>query len=103
MPCDAAARPCLWIAADRHAAGTVLPIEAELCQILGVSRTIVREAIKTLAAKGMVAVTPKLGSRVLDEDSWHMFDPRVLQWRRAFRNSGAVVAPTPPRLQSTNP
>lgn len=80
-----------WIVTDRYPAGTALPIEAELCAALGVSRTVVREAIKTLSAKGMVAVAPKLGSRVLDERSWHMFDPQVLQWRLAFRNARNVA------------
>jgi len=80
-----------WIVTDRYAAGTALPAEAELCEALGVSRTVVREAIKTLAAKGMVAVAPKLGSRVLDEHSWHMFDPQVLKWRLAFRDSKVVA------------
>jgi GntR family transcriptional regulator, galactonate operon transcriptional repressor len=80
-----------WIVMERYPAGTALPIEGELCVALDVSRTVVREAIKTLAAKGMVAVAPKLGSHVLDERSWHMFDPQVLQWRLAFRNATNVV------------
>ncbi len=80
-----------WIVTDRYPADTALPTEADLCAALGVSRTIVREAIKTLAAKGMVAVAPKLGSRVLDERSWNMFDPQVLKWRLAFRNARVVA------------
>lgn len=80
-----------WIVSDRYPAGTALPIEAELCATLGVSRTVVREAIKTLSAKGMVQVGPKLGSRVLDEHSWHMFDPQVLGWRLGFRDARVVA------------
>ncbi len=80
-----------WIVTNRYPAGDVLPVEADLCEALGVSRTVVREAVKTLAAKGMVAVAPKLGSRVLDERSWHLFDPQVLQWRLAFRDAGNVA------------
>lgn len=76
---------------DRYPAGTALPTEAELCGAVGVSRTVVREAIKTLSAKGMVEVAPKLGTRVLDEHSWHMFDPQVLTWRLAFRNARDVA------------
>ena len=34
----------------------VLPTEPELMQRYGVSRTVVREAVRVLAAKGMVAV-----------------------------------------------
>ncbi|MCL4745589.1 MAG: FadR family transcriptional regulator [Burkholderiaceae bacterium] len=80
-----------WIVSSRYPAGDVLPIEADLCEALGVSRTVVREAVKTLAAKGMVAVAPKLGSRVLDEHSWHLFDPQVLRWRLAFRDARDVA------------
>jgi DNA-binding FadR family transcriptional regulator len=80
-----------WIVADRYPAGTALPTETELCNAVGVSRTVVREAIKTLSAKGMVEVAPKLGTRVLDEASWHLFDPQVLNWRLAFRDAGDVV------------
>ena len=80
-----------WIVTDRYPAGTALPIETELCEALGVSRTVVREAVKTLSAKGMVVVAPKLGSRVLDESSWQMFDPQVLRWRLVFRDARNVA------------
>ena len=46
------------------APGTLLPNEAEWCQTYKVSRTAVREAIRMLAAKGLVASRPKIGSRV---------------------------------------
>lgn len=87
----AVAKIAEWIVTDRYPAGNALPVEADLCDALGVSRTVVREAIKTLSAKGMVEVAPKLGSRVLDERSWHMFDPQVLQWRLSFRSAKNVI------------
>ncbi len=80
-----------WIVSERFPAGTALPIEQKLCEELGVSRTIVREAVKTLAAKGMVEVAPKLGSRVQPESQWNMFDPQVLEWRLSFRHAGTVA------------
>lgn len=80
-----------WIVSERFPVGAALPIEQKLCEELGVSRTIVREAVKTLAAKGMVEVAPKLGSRVLPESLWNMFDPQVLGWRLSFRQAGAVA------------
>jgi len=80
-----------WIVSERFPVGTALPIEQKLCEELGVSRTIVREAVKTLAAKGMVEVAPKLGSRVLPETLWNLFDPQVLGWRLNFREAGAVA------------
>jgi len=80
-----------WIVSERFPIGTALPIEQKLCEELGVSRTIVREAVKTLAAKGMVEVAPKLGSRVQPENMWNMFDPQVLGWRLNFRDAGNVA------------
>jgi DNA-binding FadR family transcriptional regulator len=54
--------------------GSVLPTEAELCALFEVSRTVVREAIKLLEAKGMVAVQQGRGSIVLPESSWVPLD-----------------------------
>lgn len=48
---------------------------------LGVSNTTLREALQTLAAKGMVAARAKVGTRVLDESHWNMFDADILAWR----------------------
>lgn len=80
-----------WIVSERFPVGASLPVEQKLCEELGVSRTVVREAIKTLVAKGMVEVAPKLGSRVLPENLWNMFDPEVLTWRLQHRKPDTVV------------
>lgn len=61
--------------------GEVLPNEADLGVTLAVSRTVVREAIKVLAAKGLVDSRPKRGTRVLDRTSWSLIDPDVLSWQ----------------------
>ncbi len=61
--------------------GDVLPNEAELSSELEVSRTVVREAIKVLAAKGLVEARPKTGTRVLPRTNWQLIDPDVLQWQ----------------------
>ena len=47
----------------------------------GVSRTVVREAIKVLAAEGLIVSRPKTGTHVRDRRFWHMLDPDVLAWR----------------------
>jgi DNA-binding FadR family transcriptional regulator len=54
---------------------------SELCQAYGVSRSTIREAVKNLAAKRLIEVAPKVGTRVLPFDSWNLLDPDVLSWR----------------------
>lgn len=46
-----------------------------------VSRTAVREAVKVLAAKGLIVSRPKTGTHVRDRGYWHMLDPDVLAWQ----------------------
>lgn len=69
------------IVSGRYAAGGAIPPEAVLCEQLGVSRTVVREAIKSLVAKGMVTTGPKVGTRVLPADRWNWFDPQLVGWQ----------------------
>lgn len=64
-----------------HAPGSTLPPEPQLCESLGVSRTVVREAVKSLVAKGLVVTGPKLGTRVLPPEQWNWFDPDVVLWQ----------------------
>jgi DNA-binding FadR family transcriptional regulator len=69
------------IVAGRYAVGATLPAEPLLCEEFGVSRTVVREAVKSLAAKGLLVAGPKVGTRVLPADSWNWFDPDVVAWQ----------------------
>ncbi|MDP2257550.1 MAG: FadR/GntR family transcriptional regulator [Polaromonas sp.] len=69
------------IVAGRYAVGASIPPEPVLCQELGVSRTVVREAVKSLIAKGLMTTGPKVGARVLSEDHWNWFDPDVIAWQ----------------------
>lgn len=69
------------IVSGRYPEGGAIPPEPVLGQELGVSRTVVREAIKALAAKGMVVTGPKVGSRVLPQQDWNWFDPDVITWK----------------------
>jgi len=66
--------------AERDSRELVFPNEAELCQQLGVSRTILREAVKVLADKGMVEVRQRLGTRAKSRASWNQLDPDILSW-----------------------
>ena len=61
--------------------GCSLPNEGELGAELGVSRTVVREAVKALLAKGLVEVRPRTGTRVRPRRSWHLLDPDVMAWQ----------------------
>jgi DNA-binding FadR family transcriptional regulator len=69
------------IAGGRYPPGAVLPNEEVLCVELKVSRTALREAIKVLAAKGLVESRPRIGTRVRAIDLWNQLDPDVLAWR----------------------
>jgi GntR family galactonate operon transcriptional repressor len=60
--------------------GDLLPREAELTEEHGVSRTSVREAMKVLAAKGLVDIRPKVGTRVRPKDLWNTFDSDLMTW-----------------------
>jgi DNA-binding FadR family transcriptional regulator len=62
------------------AAGEILPEQGELSRMLGVSRTVVREATKVLAAKGLVESRSKRGTVVLPRSAWRLLDPDVLGW-----------------------
>jgi len=69
------------IVAGRYAVGASIPPEPVLCTQLGVSRTVVRESIKSLVAKGLVLTGPKVGTRVQPADQWNWFDPDVIAWQ----------------------
>jgi DNA-binding FadR family transcriptional regulator len=61
--------------------GSVLPSDAEMMDRFGVSRTVLREAFKTLEAKGLVEARAKVGTRVLPQSRWNLFDRQVLAWK----------------------
>jgi DNA-binding FadR family transcriptional regulator len=61
-------------------AGALLPREAELAGQFGVSRQAIREALKVLAAKGLVASRRRTGTHVLPRSDWNLLDPDVLAW-----------------------
>ncbi|HEY0942089.1 MAG TPA: FadR/GntR family transcriptional regulator [Steroidobacter sp.] len=56
------------------------PIEAELCKKFGASRTVLREAVKMLTAKGLLSARPRQGTWVEPEKHWNLLDPDVLRW-----------------------
>jgi len=78
---EAVDRIAQWIIAGRFEEHGNLPREDELSAELGLSRTVVREAMRTLVAKGMVSVRPRHGTHLLPREKWNLFDPQVLAWR----------------------
>ncbi len=54
--------------------------EIEQAEQLGISRTAYREAIRILAAKGLLDSRPKAGTRVNPRHMWNLLDPDVLAW-----------------------
>ncbi len=57
-----------------------LPTEPKLTAELGVSRNVLREAIRVLCSKGLIEVRPKTGTRIRVQDDWNVLDPDVLRW-----------------------
>lgn len=60
--------------------GDILPGDGEMMDRFGVSRTVLREALKTLEAKGLVEARAKVGTRVLPQARWSLYDRQVLVW-----------------------
>jgi len=69
------------IVAGRFGAGGAMPPEPILCEELGVSRTVVRESVKSLVAKGLIQTGPKVGTRVRPSSQWNWFDADVIGWQ----------------------
>ena len=62
-----------------------------LCTEFGVSRTVIREAVKMLISKGMLEVRPRTGTRVLDPRNWQLLDRDVLMWQQSIKVEGAQL------------
>jgi len=60
--------------------GDLLTGEIASSEKLDVSRTAYREAVRILAAKGLVESKPKVGTKVTSRNRWHLLDPDVLDW-----------------------
>lgn len=70
----------ILIVSGRYKPGDLLGGEIEASERLNVSRTAYREAVRILAAKGLVEVRPKIGTRVSPREKWHLLDPDILSW-----------------------
>jgi DNA-binding FadR family transcriptional regulator len=68
------------IVSGRYKPGDILNGEIDASDRLKVSRTAYREAVRILAAKGLVESRPKVGTKVSPPERWHLLDPDVLSW-----------------------
>lgn len=59
---------------------SILPSEIELSEKFQASRTAIREAVKILAAKGMLLARPRIGTRVMPSSHWNFLDQDLLKW-----------------------
>lgn len=101
------------IARGEFPIGSTIPMEAELTEMLGVSRTVVRDAIKVLSGKGMLRTARRYGTRVLPFENWNLIDPDVIKWhdpdsptaKRIYQNSTQlryIIEPEAAALAAVN-
>jgi DNA-binding FadR family transcriptional regulator len=79
------------IVSGELAPGSLLPTEPEMSGRFGVSRAVVREALRILDAKGLIDVRQGSGTRVTPPDRWDPLDPAVLAVLRGHGPSAAVL------------
>ena len=77
------------IVSGELAPGSLLPTEPEMSARFGVSRSVVREALRVLGAKGLIEVRHGSGTRVTTPDRWDTLDPLILL---ALRERGASAS-----------
>ncbi|KJY31936.1 FCD domain-containing protein [Streptomyces sp. NRRL S-495] len=78
------------IASGELPEGTVLRAE-ELEERFGVSRTVVREAVRILEGMRLVASRRRVGITVQPRSGWDVFDPLVIRWRLAGADRSAQL------------
>ncbi|MGH1352836.1 MAG: FadR/GntR family transcriptional regulator [Methyloligellaceae bacterium] len=71
------------IVLGKYNPGSLIPTDNELEETYAMSRTVVREAKKTLGAKGLITSKAKVGTMVLPKTEWNMFDQDILRWHFA--------------------
>jgi DNA-binding FadR family transcriptional regulator len=79
------------IVSGRYRPGDILNGEIAASDRLHVSRGAYREAVRILAAKGLVESRPKVGTRISQQDRWHLLDPDVLSWIFEFEPEDTLL------------
>lgn len=78
------------IASGAWPTGTAISVD-EIGARHGVSRTVARESVRSLEARGMVRGRPRVGTVVQPEESWDLLDPDVIRWRTGTPDSSAQL------------
>ncbi|WP_347304206.1 FadR/GntR family transcriptional regulator [Croceibacterium sp. TMG7-5b_MA50] len=68
------------IVVQHYTPDTPFPFEADLCRQYNASRSVLREAVKMLTAKGLLVAKQRSGTLVQPEHEWNLLDPDVLRW-----------------------
>ena len=68
-----------------------LPTESTLCEVFGVSRTVIREALKLLEAKGLVRVRQGQGTTVGPTEQWDLLDPLILDAAMRYADTFEIL------------
>jgi GntR family transcriptional regulator, galactonate operon transcriptional repressor len=79
------------IATGHFPPGAQLPNEAEWCERLDVSRSVLREALRVLVSKNLIDIRARSGGRVRDQAVWNLLDPDILIWRAQGQDQDAYV------------
>jgi DNA-binding FadR family transcriptional regulator len=79
------------IVTGKYSGKNAFPIESDICEQFSASRSIVREAIKVLNAKGLLQARPRRGTSVRPEKDWNLLDPDVLYWMLKRRFSLSLL------------
>lgn len=78
------------IVCGHYAPGVALPSE-ELEHEFGISKTVLREALRVLAAKGLVDSRQKRGTVVRARSSWSLLDADLLRWQGGEPDAGFLA------------
>jgi GntR family transcriptional regulator, galactonate operon transcriptional repressor len=79
------------IIAGSHPENEVLPHEPALCDQFGMSRTVVREALKMLEERGLVRIEQGRGTTVQPRTSWNLLDPVILGIALQYDNDMSLL------------
>lgn len=81
----------LAIVQGKYNDGQTFPTEAQLAEQFNISRSVMREAVKMLTAKGLISSRPRQGIRLSPANQWNLFDSDVLSWTLNSRPSLSLL------------